>query len=335
LSLEYEGLVSRVKENVPKARIVGVTVQKMIDQIDYEIILGAKKDNNFGSVILFGMGGTGVQIYRDFSIGLAPLNQTLARRLMEETEVYKMLQRSGDEHLEDIRQLEQMIVSFSNLIADFPEIAEMDINPIVISDGKAYALDSRIVIDKESLEYKSPYPHLVISPYPTRYVIQWNLSDGTGVTLRPIKSEDEPLVHEMLATLSEETLKERFFQIIKSITHEMLTKMCNIDYDREMTMVAEIRDDQRRKLIAIGGLMVEPHFNKGEFAVVVHDKYQGKGTGYKLVDTLIGIAQEKGLEELYGIVLSDNKRMLQVCQKLGFTIQPMPDGTRSVKLLLG
>jgi acetyltransferase len=331
---EYDKLIQRVKESAPKSKIEGVTVQKMIEKIDYEIILGAKKDKDFGPVILFGMGGIGVHLFKDFSVGLPPMNQTLARRLIEETEVYRMIQGYDRKPPADLKQLEQIIISFSNLIADFPEIAEMDINPLVISNGKAYALDARIILDQESLEYKSQYPHLVITPYPIRYVMQWRLSDGAEVILRPIKPEDELLVRDMLATLSEETLKERFFQIIKSITHEMLIKLCNIDYDREMTIVAEVREDQKRKLIGIGGLMIEPDFTKGEFAVVVHDIYQGKGLGYKLINILIGIAQEKGLEEFYGFVLPNNRRMLRLCQKLGFNIKPLPDDITIVKLLL-
>lgn len=334
LKEEYEKLIQRVNESAPKLKIVGVTVQKMIEKIDYEIILGAKKDKDFGSAILFGMGGRGVHLSKDFSIGLPPMNQTLARRLIEETEVYRIMQGYGHIPPADLKQLEQIIISFSNLISDFPEIAEVDINPLVISDGKAYALDARIIIDQDSLEYKSQYSHLVITPYPTRYVMQWGLSDGTEVILRPVKPEDEPFVREMLDTLSEETLKERFFQIIKSITHEMLIKICNIDYDRELTTVAEVRADQKRKLIGIGGLMIEPDFKKGEFAVVVHDIYQGKGLGYKLIDILIGIAQEKGLEEFYGFVLPNNRRMLRLCQKLGFTLIQLPDDISMVKLLL-
>ncbi len=334
LRQEYDRLVERVKESAPKAKIAGMTVQRMIEKIDYEMILGAKKDKDFGSVILFGMAGIGVEIFKDFSIGLPPMNQTLARRLMEETEIYKMIQGYGQRPPADLRQLEQIIVSFSNLIVDFPEIAEMDIDPLAISNGKAYAVDARIVIDKDSLEYQSPYPHLVIAPYPTRYVARWNLSAAMEVTLRPIKPEDEPLVQEMLATLSEETLKERFFQIIKSISHEMLTKLCNIDYDRELTFVAEVKEAQKRRLIGIAGLVIEPDFKKGEFAVVVHDHYQGKSIGYKMIDMLIGVAQERGLEEFYGVVLPENKRMLHVCLKLGFTIKETADGVRFVKLAL-
>ncbi len=334
LRSEYEAMIRRVISDRPQAKILGVTVQKMIEKIDYEIILGARKDRDFGSVILFGMGGVGVEIFRDFSIGLPPLNQTLARRLMEDTKVHKMIQGYRGKPPADMRQLEEIIVRFSNLIVDFPEIAEIDVNPLAISGGMAYVLDARIVIDKNTLEPPSPYSHLVITPYPTRYVTPWRLKDGTEVILRPIRPEDEPLEHEMLTTLSEETLRGRFFQVIKSITHEMLTRYCNIDYDREMAIVGEVREGEKRRIIGIGRLIIEPDFKKGEFAVVVHDDYQRKGLGYKLVDTVIGIAQEKELHKIYGIVLTDNKAMLRICDELGFKTRDLSDGTTWVELSL-
>ena len=306
----------------------------MIEKIDYEIFLGAKKDKDFGAVIVLGMGGVGVHVIRDFSIGLPPLNQALARKLLEETKVYKMILGYGLKPPADLRQLEEIIVSFSNLIVDFPEIAEMDINPLAISNGRASALASRIIVDPESLDHRSLYPHLVITPYPTRYVTSWRLSDGEEIFLRPVKPEDEPLVSEMLGELSPETLKERFFQIIKSISHDMLIRLCNIDYDREMTLVTEVRRGSKRKLIGMGGLMIEPDFKHGEFAIVIHDQYQGKGIGYKLLDVLIGIAQERELEEFYGIVLTDNRKMLRLCQKLGFVLHPLPDGITRATLAL-
>ncbi|HUV80117.1 MAG TPA: bifunctional acetate--CoA ligase family protein/GNAT family N-acetyltransferase [Candidatus Bathyarchaeia archaeon] len=331
---EYEKLIERVKENAPAARIEGLAVQKMIENIDYEIIVGSKKDEDFGSIILFGMGGIGTEIFGDFSIGIPPLNQTLARRLMEETKVYRMIQGYRGRQPADIRQLEQIIVSFSNLIVDFPEIAEMDVNPLAVSKGKAYALDARIVIDKDSLDYTSQYPHLVTTPYPTRYITPWRLLDGTEVLLRPIRPEDEPLEHEMLTTLSEDSLRGRFFQVIKKIPHEMLTRFCNIDYDREMAIVAEVREGKKRRIVGIGRLIIDPDFQEGEFAVLVHDDCQGRGLGYKLVDSLIGIAQEKGLKKIYGTVLTDNYRMLRISEELGFSIEQMPDETSRVDLAL-
>jgi acetyltransferase len=331
---EYSQLLVKVKEKAPQAVISGVTVQKMIDKIDYEVILGAKKDKDFGSVILFGMGGIGTEVFKDISIGLPPLNQTLARRLMEETEVYKMLQGYRGKKPADMKELEHILVNFSNLIVDFPEIAEMDINPIAISDGKPYALDARIIIDKESMDYTVHYPHLVITPYPTRYTTTWKLLDGTEVTLRPIRPEDEPLEHELLSNLSEETLRTRFFSIIKDITHEMLIRFCNIDYDREIAIVAELKEGNKKRIIGIGRLIIEPDLRSGEYAVLVHDAYQGKGLGYKLVDILIGIAQDKELEEIHGTVLTENEKMLRVARKLGFTTKIQPDGITEVQLVL-
>jgi len=334
LKSEYEAMMQRVKASHPHTKILDVTVQKMIEKIDYEVILGARKDRDFGSVILFGMGGTGAEVFRDFSIGLPPLNQTLARRLMEDTKVHRMLQGFRGKPAADMTQLEEIIVRFSNLIVDFPEIAEVDVNPLAISGGKTYALDARIVIDKNALARPSPYSHLVITPYPTRYVTPWRMSDGMEVLLRPIRPEDEPLEYEMLSTLSEETLRGRFFQVIKNIGHEMLIRYCNIDYDREMAIVAEVRQGEKKRIIGIGRLIVEPDFKKGEFAVVVHDDYQRKGLGYKLVDMVIGIGQEKGLEKIYGLVLTDNRAMLRICDELGFHRRDLSDGTTWVELTL-
>jgi acetyltransferase len=334
LRTEYRKLINRVKENAPEARIEGVIVQKMLEKIDYEVILGAKKDSEFGTVIVFGMGGVGVQLFKDFSVGLPPLNQTLARRLMEETEVYRMLTGYRGKPPADLRQLEEIIVSFSNLIVDFPEIAEMDINPIAISNGKAYALDARIVIDNTSQDSPGLYPHLVITPYPVRYVTHWAMTDGTELLLRPVRPEDEPLEHEMLTTLSEETLRTRFFQAMKTITHEMHVRFCNIDYDREMAIVAELKAGDKKRIIGIGRLVVEPDFKSGEYAVLVHDDFHGRGLGYKLVDVLIGIAHDKGLEELYGYVQIGNSKMLKVCKRLGFIVDPKPDEVIKVRLPL-
>jgi acetyltransferase len=334
LRKEYDRLMVRAREYAPKARVAGVAIQKMVEKIDYEIFLGAKKDRDFGSVIVLGMGGMGIQLFKDFSIALPPLNQALARRLLEETEVYKMIQGYGRKPPADIRQIEQIIVSLSNLIVDFPEISEMDINPVAISNGKAFALSARIIIDKDCPDCASLYPHLVITPYPTRHLMQWALSDGTEVLLRPVKPEDEPLLKEMLSSLSVETLRGRFFQSAKTITHEMLIRLCNIDYDREMTMVAEIRGNGLKKIIGLTGLMVEPDLRSGEFGVIVHDHYQGKGIGNKLIDVLIGIAQEKELKELYGIVLADNRKMLRACQKLGFAVRPFEEDLCKVTLAL-
>jgi acetyltransferase len=152
--------------------------------------------------------------------------------------------------------------------------------------------------------------------------------------IRPIKPEDEPLKYEMLVSCSEETLKGRYFQKLKGLTHEMLMRLCNIDYDREIAIVAEIKETQNKRLVGAGRIIIEPDFRTGEFAVIVHDDYQGKGLGYKLVDMLIGIAQEKGMEKFMGYVLTSNQKMLRLMRKLGFTVEGTPDGISQVELIL-
>jgi acetyltransferase len=211
---------------------------------------------------------------------------------------------------------------------DFPEIAELDINPLVIADGHACAVDARIVVDESVIAGKPRFPHLVISPYPTRYVTPWKLSDGTDVLLRPIRPEDEPLEAEMLHTLSPETLRGRFFESDINISHEMLVRFTNIDYDREMAIIAELTRGRKKRMIGVARLMAEADRGCGEFAVVVHDDFQGKGLGYKLTDVIIGIAQEKGLREITGYIDAANHRMLQVVSELGFdTVRTVEDVT--------
>ena len=330
----YRTMISRVKEAYPAEENISVSVEKMVEKVDYEIMLGAKRDKDFGMAILFGMGGTLTEVFKDFSIALPPLNQTLARRVMETTRAYQMIQGFRGKAPVDMDQLEQLIVNFSNLIIDFPEISEVDINPVAISEGRCCALDARIIIDTQYTDTASTYSHLVITPYPTKYIMPWKMAGGGEILLRPIRPEDEPLEREMLRTLSDESLRYRFFRVIKNISHEMLTRFCNIDYDREMAIVAEVKEHGERKIIGIGRLIIEPDFKQGEYAVVVHDTYQRKGIGYKLVDMLIGIGQEKGLEKIYGMVLLDNRGMLKICERLGFTVKQMPDRMTEVELRL-
>jgi acetyltransferase len=330
----YERLMQRVKKGAPEAAIEGVVVEKMMTDVDYELILGSKKDKDFGSVILFGMGGTTAEFVKDFSIGLPPLNQTLAKMLMQDTKVYRMLQGFRGKPPADLEGLEEILVNFSNLIVDFPEVAEIDINPLAISDGRASALDARIVIDKDyAAAGRSPYPHLVITPYPMKYITPWQLSEGTKVILRPIRPEDESAEHEMLSSLSEETLRTRFFSAIKEISHEWLILFCNIDYDRHMAIVAEVQENGK-KMIGVARLIMDPDLTSGELAVLVHDRFQGKGLGHKLVEVLIGIARERSLDNIRAEVLTENERMLAVLRRLGFTTHWHMGGTSEAVLKL-
>jgi acetyltransferase len=280
------------------------------------------------------MGGTTAEFVKDFSIGLPPLNQTLAKMLMQETKAYKMLQGAGGKAPANFKELEEILIRFSSLIVDFPEIAEIDINPLAIADGKTYALDARIVIDRDYVECGSRYPHLVITPYPTRYITSWKLPDGVEVLLRPIRPEDEPLEQEMAASMSPESMRTRLFSHIKNLDHEWLILFCNIDYDRHMAIVAEITENGKRKIIGVGRLVMEPDFKSGEFAIVIHDRYQRMGLGYKIVEILIGIGRDRGLEQVVGDVLSENMKMLKLARKLGFTTQWLAGGITKVTLKL-
>jgi len=328
---QYKSLLEKIRKAKPEAKIDGVYVQKMLKKIDYELILGSKKDRDFGAVILFGSGGIGVELFRDFAVGLPPLNQTLSRRILEETRIYQALSKGlRNKPPIDLKALEEIMVRFSNMIVDLPEIGEMDINPLAVSEGKLWAIDARIIIDPTVTGRKAEsYPHLVTMPYPSKYVTPWRLKDGNEVILRPIRPEDEPIELEFIKGLSTETSRYRFFQIIKDLPHDALVRFCNIDYDREMAFIAETTDtdgDRARRIeIGVSRLILDPNKKRGEFAVVIADKYQGKGLGTKLVDMLIEFARDKDVESIYGVIMSGNMAMIRLCEKLGFTTRREQD----------
>jgi len=330
----YGTMMTIVRERAPQASIEGIAVQKMIEGIDYELILGSKKDKDFGSVILFGMGGVTAELIKDFSVALPPLNQTLAKRLIEETKAYRLIQGWRGKAPADLEELERILVRFSYLIVDFPEIAEIDINPLAISSGTMCAVDARILLDADCRESASPYPHLVITPYPARFIMPWRLPDGTDVLLRPIRPEDEPLEREFLSTSSEESRRTRFFSPFRDISHEWLVMFCNIDYDRHIAIVAEIREEGKRKIVGVARIIINPDLNSGEIALLVHDRFQRRGVGRKLMDVVIQIGRWKGLQEITGEVLTDNEKMLALCKKVGFTTKWLPGGTTSISLPL-
>lgn len=330
----YEHMMVTVKTRAPGAVIQGISLQKMVEDIDYELILGSKKDKDFGSVILFGMGGVTAELINDFSIGLPPLNRTLAKRLMEETRAYKLVQGWRGKVPANLDELEMILVLFSYLVVGFPEIAEIDINPLAVSGGKICAIDARIILDKDYSESASPYPHLVITPYPIRFVTTTELSDGTRVVFRPIMPEDEPLEREFLETLSEESRRTRFFSAFRNITRDWLIMFTNIDYDRHIAMVAEVTEGGQKKIIGVVRLILDPDFDSGEIAALVHDRFQGKGLGQKLMEVVARIAKWKGLREIHGEVLTENQKMLGLCKKLGYRTKMLPDGITRITLEL-
>ncbi|MGD6852532.1 MAG: acetate--CoA ligase alpha subunit [Candidatus Bathyarchaeia archaeon] len=324
----FDLLIQRANAYNPSAQIIGVTVQPMVEKKGHEVILGGKTDPVFGPVILFGMGGVGVELFKDVSIGLPPLNTTLIHRMMEETKVYRLLKGYRGSTPVDLKRLDETVLLFSQLLTDFPQIKEIDINPLLINEKEATILDARIVVDKDKVCKKfEPHEHMVISPYPKRYEILWLLKNGQEVLLRPIKPEDEPMWLEWFQSLSEESIRYRFFQMLKDTPHEVRVRYCNVDYDREVAMVAEIVENGKRKILGVSRLSIESDGKHGEMAFIVSDYWQGLGLGTKLVDYSLDIAKEKGVENVYAIMLQDNYRALSLTKKMGFQIEYLSDGT--------
>ena len=323
----FNRIMQRAKQYDPNAEIQGVTVQKMVKKRGYEVIVGAKRDPLFGPVILFGMGGIGVELFKDFALGLPPLNQTLVRRMMEETKVYQLLKGYRNVPPANIKLLEEIMVLFSQMLVDFPQLKEVDINPLFINEHEAFAIDARISIDKERVFQKlEPHQHLVIGTYPKKYETTWTLKDGRSVLLRPIKPEDEPLWIEMFEGFSEESIRYRFFQILKETSHEVRVRYCNIDYDREIAIVPELNENGIRRILGVTRVSLEPDRKTGEIAFIVVDEYQGTGLGTKMVDHVLEICKDMGVEKVYAIMLPDNFRAINLMKKMGFAISYAEDG---------
>jgi acetyltransferase len=311
----YTNMMKTVKKNVPDATIEGVTIQKMVKNAGTEFILGSKKDPVFGSIILFGLGGIFTELFKDRAIGFPPLNQVLAQRILEKTKAYHLLKGYRNIPPANMKAVEETMINFSQLIEDHPEINELDINPLIPQDNSLIAVDARIVIDKNPEDK----PHMVISKYPSHYIKKVTLRDGTEVTLRPIKPEDEPLWQEMFDSFSEETVRYRFFRVIKETPHKMRTRYCNIDYDREIGIVAEIKQNGKRRFLGVTRIIADPGSNdEAEFALVVSDKWQRHGLGAAFIDYTLEIARNKNFKKIYGPVLKDNIPMIKLCREKHF-----------------
>jgi acetyltransferase len=328
----YHAVEKILKDHARVAPVV--MVQEALVLPRHQWAIRSLKDRDFGSIVGFGRVREDQALATHDALAVPPLNQTLAKRLLEEAGIAQAAEGDGGEYSETIvRHLEEFLVRFSNFVVDFPEIREAVLSPLILSGDRVCCLDASITVDKTFIPGDFPYPHLVIVPYPTRYITTWTLDDGTEVILRPIRPEDEPAMGEMLSGISEETLRVRFF-VVMEINHKVLTQFCNIDYDREIAFVAEAKTEGKNRIIGGGQLIIEPDYRIGQFAVLVHDDYHGRGLGEKLVDMAIGIAQERGLDEVYGIVLTENEKMLRVSRKLGFKPTILPDGITRVTLKL-
>ncbi|HMR44634.1 MAG TPA: acetate--CoA ligase family protein, partial [Saprospiraceae bacterium] len=272
-------IMKNVKKNSPKAKIEGVLMEEMVSK-RYEILIGAKKDPIFGPIVVFGMGGVATEIFKDHNIGLPPLNMALAERVIEETKIFELLKGFRKVPAVDLKAIQFLLYKFAYLLMEFPEIREIDLNPFVVDETGGMVIDANIVLDGELAGKKiKPYSHLVISPYPKQYCKTISLKDGRTVMLRPIRPEDEPLEAELFSNLSKESIYFRFFGYVPKVTHELLTRFTQIDYDREMAIVAELEEGGHKKFAGVVRLVSETLNNTAEFAIVVADPWQGQGLG--------------------------------------------------------
>ncbi|MBC7335766.1 MAG: GNAT family N-acetyltransferase, partial [Clostridia bacterium] len=296
----FEKLVRRAQEKRPDAQILGCTVQQMVSYPNsFELIIGTKRDPVFGSVIMVGMGGVAAEVFRDYALALPPLNETLARRALESLKSWPLLRGYRGRPGVNIDKLIEVLMRFSYLVADYPEIKELDVNPLLVTPEDVIALDARVVVDRDILAHGvRPYAHLAIRPYPEEFVTERKLKDGTRVILRPIKPEDEPMWHELLASCSTQSIWFRFSYLFKQTTHEMAARYCFIDYDREMAIVAEVEEDGQRKLIGVGRLVADANHEVAEYAVLVADRWHGRGLGGLLTDYCLEVAKRWGIKKV-------------------------------------
>ncbi len=288
--------------------------------------LVSQRDPEFQTVLALGLCEAG----QGDAVGLPPLNRTLAKRMIEGSKVWHAL-KDNREGQRVIAKIEDVLVKFSNIIVDFAEIGGMEIT-LSVKGGKVSASDVTVALSRES-RGPSVYPHLVITPYPAHYIRTVKLRDSTEVLLKPIRPEDELMGREMLTAQSEETLRVRFFSVPR-IDRDLLIRFCNIDYDREIAINAEIDKDGRKIMIGGARLISEADPGKAQFAILVHDDYRRMGLGARLMEAIVDIGRDKELEEIYGMVLSDNDKMLALCRKAGFTVKMEPKGVSRVSFSL-
>lgn len=325
----YDRIMQAVKERAPEARIEGVAVQKMVKARDaLEMIVGSKKDQTFGSVIMVGLGGTAAEVLKDRSICFPPLNERLARRALEQLKSWPLLKGFRGKPAINLDRLIEIIIRFSYLVADYAEIKEIDINPLLVSPEEVIALDARIIADRTVLPDKvKPYEHLVLRPYPEEFIRKARMIDGTEITLRPIRPEDEPLWFELLGNCSKETIYSRFRYFFFWQSHEVASRYCYIDYDREMAIVAELQEGNRKKILGIGRLIADPGRTVAEYAVLVQDSWQNRGLGGLLTDYCTEIARAWGSKKIIAYTTTDNPRMIAVFKKRNFEIRQDPQST--------
>lgn len=321
----FQAIKKSVAEKVGAQHFQGVTVQPMIKLDGYEVIIGSSIDPQFGPVLLFGTGGQLVEVFKDRALALPPLNSTLARRMMEQTKIFTALKGVRGRKPVDLAALEDLLVRFSQLVVEQPWIKELDINPLLASPERLIALDARVVI-YDAAKKESELPKPAIRPYPIQYVGGWTMKNDKPVTIRPIRPEDEPTLIKFHEKLSDRTVLMRYFaplQLSQRTAHERLTRICFVDYDREMALVAERRDEKTgvTEILAVSRLHYLHGTEDVEAMVVVIDEAQHLGLGSELMKRSIEIARKEGAKRMVATMLADNDEMQAIFKRLGFKIE--------------
>ena len=317
----YNAIAESVKAKVGAEHFLGVTVQPMAKMDGYELILGSSIDPQFGPVLLFGLGGQLVEVFKDHALGIPPLTTTLARRMMEHTRIYTALKGVRGRQSVDIAALERLLVRFGQLIVEQRWIKELDINPLMASPEQLLALDARVLVyGSDTTEDK--LPKLAIRPYPTQYVNTWTPKGHGQITIRPIMPEDEPSLAKFHTTLSDRTVYMRYLQpmmLTDRVVHERLGRLCHCDYDREIALVAEDQPgDGEQRIMAVGRLSRIHGTEDARLSLLVGDPFQGLGIGSQLVSRLVEVAKGEHMRSLTATLTTDNQVMQHIFKKHGF-----------------
>ncbi len=332
-----EGFV-RIMANVraarPDARVEGVLLEPMLpERGGRELMVGLVSDPVFGPVVSVGLGGTLVEIVGDRAVGLPPLNRYLAERLVERTRAARYLGPFRGRPPANREALIEAMLRISEMACELPWIAELDINPLVVDEHGAVAVDARIAL--RAFEQKGlPYSHMAIHPYPAHLVGRYRLDDGTSLTVRPIRPEDAELEQAFVAGLSERSRYLRFMYSLKELTPQMLSRFTQIDYDREMALVALVEAEGREQQVGVARYVTEPDGRSCEFAVVVADAWQHRGIATRLLRNLIEVAKERRFLRMEGVALRENRGMLLLAREIGFMEQVSPEDSKLVLLSL-
>ena len=325
----YNLIQTSVSQKAGAEHFGGVTVQPMVKLDGYEVILGSSIDPQFGPVLLFGSGGQLVEVYKDSALALPPLTTTLARRMVEQTRIFKALKGVRGRPPVDLSALERILVQFSTLVAEQDLIREIDINPLLASPDQLVALDARVLVYAKDTPLEKRHK-LSIRPYPSQYISSAACADGLPFTVRPILPEDEPLMVRFHETLSDRSVYMRYlapFMLSQRVSHERLSRLCFIDYDREIALVAEHAHARtgEREIMAVGRISRLRYSNDARFTMVVSDVYQCRGIGTALLGRMIDVARQEKIARLIGVVSVENDAMQRLCRKLGFSLHEMED----------